>query len=418
MSQILLTTISRGITASSSMLLTLLLVTYIEPTVFGQFVVAQSIILFLTQFTCLGLDKQIILRNARRCKLSDRSNVFELVVFSLIAGSVSSISAVGLAFAAPLLVPLYGRDIADMGLALAPTVPAFTLLALVSAWLKSEQRPEVGVFLDIGGVNIIMIFAVFIFTTDVVSLWIISVFALTILAVAIVARRAFSLVRVRNVLKHAVKALLRVRLDVFLGALNILIFASANMSTLLGGLLLQPGEIAQLRLAERVAFAVAFPLIVQGSILPTLFAREVRHSGCFYLRSYAPHAIIYSLMSVGIAAAIVVANDAGWIGPGGEAYRDWFGLWQIFAAANFVCVLIGPTESVAAAVGHGRSVAIIVVFWLAVYAGVASSLVGSIGSSAVAIAFALYAIGMRLTALFLLRGHIVYCRVRVPSTRG
>lgn len=412
MDHIFLTTIIRGLTASSSMLLTLLLATYVEPTLLGEFFVAQSILLFITQFTRLGLDRQIILRNARRRTLLDRSNVFELVVFSLIAGVVSSISAAGLALSAPLLIPLYGRNIAHMAVELAPALPAFTLLALVSAWLKSEQRPEIGVFFEIGGVNIIMILAFFAFTTDVVSLFIISVFALTILAVAMVARRAFSLVRVRGVLKHAAKALLRVRLDVSLGALNLLIFTGINMSTLLGGLLLQPSEIAQLRLAERVALAVGFPLIVQGSILPTHFAREVRQTGCFCLRSYAPHAIIYALMSVGIAAATVVAYGAGWIGPGGEAYRDWFHFWQIFAAANLVCVVIGPTESVAAAIGHGRSVATIVVLWLAVYAGVASALVGSIGSLAVAIGFALYAIGMRLSMLPLLRGHITYSLAR------
>ncbi len=408
MFRILLTTISRGVTASSSMLLTLLLANYVEPAVLGNFFVAQSIVLLITQFTRIGLDRQIILRNARRYSLSHRSNVFELLVFSIIAVGISCASAIGFAFSGPLLTMFYGQDIADMGVKLAPAVPALTFLLLVSAWLKSEQRPEVGVFFEIGGVNIIMALLFFVFGADVASLFIMSVVTLTILSVVVVARRAFPLIQLRSVLKHAVKALLCVRLDVSLSALNILLFIGINMTTLLGGLLLQPDQIAQLRLAERVAFAVGFPLIVQSSILPTRVAREVRQTGRFCLRSYAPHAIIYALMSIVIAAATVVAYNARWISPVGEAYHHWFDLWKIFAAAYFVSVIIGPTESVAAAIGHGRIVATILVLWLAVYVGVTFAFVGSVGSSAVAIGFAVYAVGMRLTVLFLLRGYMIY----------
>jgi hypothetical protein len=396
---IVLTALGRGVTASSSIVLTWILASKISPHILGSFFIAQSMVLLIAQFPRLGMDRQIIVRNARRRCLKDGSNVLELFLFSALGGILGSAAAVVLVSAAPLLIYLYNDDVAGMVMGLAPAIPGFTVLLLVSAWLKSEQRAELGVFFEIGGVNIMMLLIVVVLTRDLPTSFVGAVFTLLLFAAGMTFKRLAHIFRKKNILRHLGNAFRRVHIDKALGALNILLFMGINMSMLLGGMLLQTNQIAELRVAERLALAVAFPLIVQSSILPTRFAREVHRTGQFSVRNYAPYAALYTLASIGAVAAISTVHAAKWLGLDDASYGGWFHLWKGLAAAYVVATSIGPTESVAAALGYGRITCIIVLTWLIVYGIVVYFLGASFGSNAVVFGYALYVVGMRLSAL-------------------
>jgi hypothetical protein len=396
---IILTALSRAVTASSSIVLTWILASKINPHILGSFFIAQSAVLLTAQFPRLGMDRQIIVRNARRRRLQDGSNVLELFLFSALGGILGSAAAVVLVSSAPLIIYLYNDDVAGMVARLAPAIPGFTVLLLVSAWLKSEQRAEVAVFFEIGGVNIMMLLIFVVLTRDITTSFVGAVFTLLLLAAGMTVKRLAHIFRKKNILRHLRNAFRHVHIDKALGSLNILLFIGINMSMLLGGILLQTNQIAELRVAERLAFAVAFPLIVQSSILPTRFAREVHRTGQFSVRNYAPYLALYTLASIGAVAAISTVHAGQWLRLDDASYGDWFHLWKGLAAAYVVATSIGPTESVAAALGYGRIMCIIVLTWLIVYGIVAYLLGASMGSNAVVCGYALYIVGMRLSSL-------------------
>lgn len=396
---LVLTALSRGVTASSSLVLTWILASRIDPHILGSFFIAQSMVLLTAQFPRLGMDRQIIVRNTRRRRLNDGSNVLELFLFSVLGGILGIAAAVILVSFAPLIIYFYNDDVAGMVTRLAPAIPGFTVLLLVSAWLKSEQRAEFGVFFEIGGVNIIMLLIFVVLTRDIPASFVGAVFFLLLLAAGMTFTRLAHIFRKKNILRHLGKAFRRVHIDKALGSLNILLFVGINMSMLLGGMLLQTNQIAELRVAERFAFVVAFPLIVQSSILPTRFAREVHRTGQFSVRNYAPFLALYTLASIGAVAAISTVHAAKWVRLDAASYGDWFHLWKGLAAAYVVATSIGPTESVAAALGYGRITCVIVLTWLIVYGMIVYLLGASMESNAVVCGYALYIVGMRLSSL-------------------
>ena len=98
-------------------------------------------------------------------------------------------------------------------------------------------------------------------------------------------------------------------------------------------------------------------------------------------------------------AAISTVHAAKWVRLDAASYGDWFHLWKGLAAAYVVATSIGPTESVAAALGYGRIICIVVLTWLIVYGTVAYYLGASMGSNAVVCGYALYVVGIRLSSL-------------------
>lgn len=380
-----------------------LLFAYVLPAAeVGAFFVAQSAVLMISQFTRLGLDRQIILRNARRGTVRHAANAFELLLYAFVAGCAGLIGSMLLFVAQPILSRLYGQEVATMIAQLAPAVPVFTMLLLVSAWLKSEDSPEIGVFFEIGGVNLLMILAFIVWPRDLPLLFLISVGVMALIGVAVFAARGGLSVIKRLTPRRCWRGLARVRLSFGLGALNVLLFLGTNLSMLLGGLFLPAAELAKIRVAERLGFAIGFPLIVQSSIIPTRFAREVRRTGGFDLRAHArlvAACLAFSLAACGLIAA---AYYMGLSSRLGAAYEGWFPVWVIFAIGYTLCVAIGPTESVAAAVGLGRQSSIAVAAWLLVYAAVVALGIGPLGAMAVGIGFSAYAVGLRLSAALLL----------------
>ncbi|MFL1484445.1 lipopolysaccharide biosynthesis protein [Marinobacter sp. LN3S78] len=385
------TFICRAITAFSSVILVVLLGRRYGLDAVGFFATVQSLYLGFSVLTRFGVNNSLIYYVGRN---KNSKNISYYLFLSVVTACIFSLVLSGIIFSFGELLVEKILVFADLELALnlALFAPLFTMTFVLSGFLKAVRKPVSAVFLENGGIAIVMI----IFTLANLELGLLLeiewLYALSVLLIFMVGMVQVGLYlrtekfekATTDEAKSGVGAYLRTSSSYFV--ISLANFCQNSAVFIIAAYLLSESEVGLFKVAHQIALTLSFILVVTNAVFPPKFAELFRKGDFGNLISLAKMSCVIGFVFALPVLLMIIMFPDYILGMIGEEFKDAQILLIVLVGAQSVNVITGNVNFLLSMTGHERimrnivlttsSIGIICFSFLTLFVGVVGAAIG------------------------------------------
>lgn len=344
---LLLTFVSRGLSAVFAFLFTLVLARTLTENDVGLYLTAFTVMTGLAIFIKFGLDSYLIKINAGLTFSEKKYNYFSLLTYTSVPFLV-----IGLPFIWLIEEGVFfeHNDVFHLFII---TAWFISFLGLSSAYLRSLGKTPIASFIEVGLVPMLLIISYLFFQNIIdldISVWFLFfiVSSLSVIVFLLIARgHDYSFSFMSRLSKVELIESFKIMLA------NLLDFLVLWLSAFILMFFVVPAEVAHFQISIRLALLIAFILVVINSVIGPLIASHVREKEFHQLSGLMQASSTLGVLLAFFPLLVLLIIPDVVLKLFGEGYVDAVPLVVILAVGQFVNVLSGSVGTVLVMSGHG-----------------------------------------------------------------